>query len=340
MSEFVAAIAESELGIVRPVGGESVAVVTRLNPTEIHNDYVGNVLRRSCAIGGEACKAVCRWRDSEPALYVDNEAKQCSDANLRDAITALGMRTQDVLMVAVTGDKVGFGDELEAYKEAGALTANPEGWQELPGYNAFFARSTEVPAIGSRLADCAHFEFEFKDSEGRTVIGFEHGTRPNMFGAGSYKFEIEGRPVSYTEYVLDRAIKHYGADPASFQIRLSSSIAAQHFVKRFPNEEQMERHVPGWFAAGFLRNTMCPDWRSGDPIDPGDEWHADARGLILSDIEQAMGNLGIPADRLACDDMLDPAGSQGEYSSYERRVQFGDTRDLYLTAHQSAFRQD
>jgi hypothetical protein len=326
-----------ELGIARSVGEESVAVITRLNPTPARTERVGNILRRSCQLGGVACKEACVLRQT--ADYPNNPDKLCADRNLTEGLQALGIEPSNVLMVAVTDNEVGFGDQLARYQEEGRLKENPEGWSELPGFNAFFARADEVPAIGSRLADCAHFEFEFKDREGQTVIGFEHGTRPNMYGPSAYAFETDGQPVSYTHHVLAKAVEHYGADSASFQIRLSSSIRAENFVKHFDSQEKMEAHIPGWFEAGFVRNVSNPDWQPGDPVVPEDEWHADARGLILHDIYGAMRALGIPENQFMCEDMLDPADTNGEFSSHEKRNEFGDTRDLYLIAHTSAFQR-
>lgn len=336
---------DAQLGIVRPVGEESVAVITRLNPTEESPNRAGNILRRSCQIGGVACKEECVLRKEAEgsngpgvAEYPANPDKLCADRNLAEALEGMGIEPRKVLMVVVTGDEVGFGDQLHDYQSAGRLQVNPEGWAELPGFNAFFARPEEVPAIGSRLADCAHFEFEFKDRDGKTVIGFEHGTRPNMAGPTAYKFEEDGRPVSYTHHVLTRAIDHYGSDPASFRIRLSSSIRPENFVKYFDSQEKMESHIPGWLEAGFVENVSRPDWQPGDPIMSEDAWHADARGLILHDINEAMEVLGIPPEQFVADDMLDPADTNGEFSSYERRSEFGDFRDLYMVAHQSALK--
>lgn len=328
---------QAGLGIVHPVGSESIAVITRLNPTESNPEHVGNVLRRTCsALGEQACQKTCALR--EAAEYVRSSKDQCADYNLKEGLEALGIDPKDVLMVGVTANEVGFGDELDSYREAGTLKDNPDGWQELPGFNAFFARAEEVPAIGSRLADCAHFEFEFKDRDGKTVIGFEHGTRPNMAGSGAYKFEVDGEPASYTHHVLDQAIRHYGADPESFQIRLSSSIRPENFIKHFDSEEKMEGHIPGWYESGFATNASNPEWKPGDLMNPEDDWYADARGMILHDIDEAMEQLGIPKEQFIAEDMLDPADTDGEYSSFQNKGTHGDYRDLYLIAHKSAYK--
>jgi hypothetical protein len=325
------------VGLYRPVGEGSVVYITRLDNLGEDVDYAGNILRQTCrAVGEAACKEMCARR-GQPE-YEANADRLCADRNLVGALEKLDIDPARVLMVGVTGDEVGFGDQLDKYREEGRLKENPEGFKELPGFNAFFARTTEAPAIGSRLADCAHLSFEFADRDGNRVIGFEHGTRPNMFGKSAYKFEIEGHQVSYTEYVLTRALEHYGADPSSVALRLSSSIRAENFVKRFNSREAMEAHLPGWYDAGFVHNTSNPAWKPGDPITKDDIWHADARGLILHDIDRALQALGISRSHFAFDNMLDPADSDGEFSSHEKRDRYGDSRDLYMIAHPAALK--
>ena len=332
------AVVESNIGLVHPVGEDSVAIVTRLNPTEEQPEYVGNILRRTCEVVGEAaCKDVCQLRGVDPQAYALNDAKKCTDRNLRQGLDELGIVPGDVLMVAVTGDNVGFGDKLSEYRREGNHAKNPEGWTELKGFNAFFARAYEAPALGSRLADCAHLSFEFEDSEGNTVIGFEHGTRTNMKGTTARGFEVEGHPASYTEHVLSEAIAYYGADPQSVKVRLSSSIKPENFAKTFVSAEKMEDHLPGWFADGLVANATNPNWQPGDPINPEDKWYCDARTLILSDIAEAMDRLGIPAENFDCEGMIDPADSEGEFSSHKKRRVYGDSRDLYMVAHREAF---
>ncbi len=318
-------------GLVFPVGARAEVFISRLSAGEQSIEYTGNILRRVCEVFGEtACQATCQLRDADLERFNINEDKECADANLRDALLELGLQPKEVLMVAVTGNKVGFADELDTYEDRGEVKKNPEGWREIPGYNAFFSRVGEVSGIGSRLADCAHLSFEFPDSRGDMVIGFEHGTRTNMNGASAHAFEIEGRKASYTEYVLTEAISHYNANPADIVIRLSASIQPQNFVKHFESEEQREGHIPGWVADGFAWNVSRPEWQEGDAYDPEDTWHADSRGLILHDIVEAMERLGIPFNNFDGTGMIDPADTAGEFSSHENRERYGDTRDLYL----------
>lgn len=321
---------------IAPVGEESLSVITKIR-SENGEYATGNILRRTCeALGAGACAQVCALRNADPQTYVSNTEKLCADGNLRDAFEGLAVSPSEVVMVAVTGDRVGFGDELENYQSEGVLKQNPEGWRELPGFNAFFARATEVPAIGRRLADCADFNFEFHDSDGNLVIGFEHGTRPNTFGEGVLKFEKDGSRMTYTELVLRSAIEHYGVDPSDIKIRLSSAIKAENFVKNFKDREAMEAHVPGWLRAGWLNNVTNPAWKPGDEVTEKDEWHADFRGIVLHDVNQAMERLDIPHTNLDDTGMIDPVESGGVHSSYEKRKEYGDYRDLYLTVLKSA----
>lgn len=324
-----------------PVYAEIEHAITNVRDGEGQLD-TGNVLRRTCEwAGAGACKAVCQlWGEYESSKDDDTayalvdgalESRDCSDLNLLSAMGRLGLQADEVLMVGVTADSIGFADSLAAYKPS----QNPYGWQELTGFNAFFARTNEVGALGRRLADCADINFEFKDHDGKTVFGFEHGTRTNMKGSSAYIFEKDGTKMSYTEYVLRNAVEHYGADAESVRIRLAAAIAAEDFIFTFADEEKLEMVLPGWQADGFARNSSNPRWVSGIQFNPGDIWTADTYGLIVRDIEEAMGRLGIPSDNLDKSDVLNASASGGIFSSYLRHRQdpknVADTRDLYLT---------
>jgi len=255
----------------------------------------GNVVRRACAIGGEACKAACLLAEAWQQFDDDTTSREqvteamndrtCADINLHLSLQGLGLRPEEVLMIGVTGNDVGFADKLDEYDK---LSDNPYGWRELPGYNAFFARQGEVEALGRRLADCGDVNFEFKDREGKPVFEFEHGTRTDMFGSNQYAFEKDGEKMSFTEYSLREAIEHYGAEPASIHIKLAAAIQGHNFVKHFDGREKMEEHIPGWYDDGFVKNISNPTWQSGDPMKLEDTWHADSRGMIIRDIKGAM----------------------------------------------------
>ena len=167
---------------------------------------VGNVLRRTCEWIQEHkrndednCKETCllkarfKERPEDTELYLDfiDRAGDCADQNLDRALDREGLLGANVLMVGVTANEVGFADKMDEYDvvekpDWNNLDNDQNGWKELPGFNAFFARKGELDALGRRLADCADINFEFKDSEGVPVIGFEHGTRTDMFGSKDY----------------------------------------------------------------------------------------------------------------------------------------------------------
>lgn len=320
----------SEL-IKNPVGENTEHAISNIRD-EQGDSEVGNVLRRTCEWAGKgACQKVCQLTvdtvtGNEMAEVFAERA--CADLNLLHAFNELHLEPKEVLMVGVTANEVGFVDSLDEYDK---LSENPHGWQELLGFNAFFAREGEVEAIGRRLADCADINFEFKDHDGNTVFGFEHGTRTDMFGSSAYAFEKDGKKMSFTEYTMRQAIEHYGADPVSIKIKLAAAIQAHNFTKNFDSYEKMEEHLPGWYEDGFVRNISNPNWQLGDPVIPEDTWEADTRGMITRDIKEAMQTLGVPEGNLDMSDVIDPGDSKGVHSSHQYAEQYGDTRDLYIT---------
>lgn len=321
MNEFVQA----------PVADNVEHAITNVRNTE-GEPGAGNILRRACRWAGEgACKQVCQLsvETTTSGEIADLLAKRaCADLNLVHAFNELGLEPKEVLMVGVTANQVGFADRLDEYD---GMIQNPHGWRELAGFNAFFAREGEVDALGRRLADCADLNFEFKDSEGNTVFGFEHGTRTDMFGSSRFAFEKDGKKVSFTEYVLREAVDHYGADPASINVKLAAAIQGHNFTKHFTSREQMEEHLPGWYEDGFVRNASNPDWQPGDPVVPEDTWEADTRGMIQRDAKEAMEALDVPAENFSMEGIIDPGDSKGVHSSHQFSDQYGDTRDLYIT---------
>lgn len=321
----------------RPFGTEARHAITAMRNTE-GELQVGNVLRRTCEYAGEgACKQVCQLRSSFEAAKENPEEqeivdqaqqnRECADLNLQHAIGELGLKPKNVLMVGVTKNEIGFADKIDEYE----IKDNPYGWYELPGFNAFFTRTEEFSALGRRLADCADLNFEFKDGEGKTVIGFEHGTRTGMFGIDQSPYEIDGEKVSFTELAIAQAIEHYGADPATINIKLAAVIKGHNFKKHFDSREKMEDHVPGWYADGFLTNVTNPEWQEDDPVVESDTWYADSRGMIIRDINRALKRFGIPEENFNMEGAIDPADTNGEHSSHEFRETFGDTRDGYFT---------
>lgn len=313
------------------VGEETAHAISVLRDDE-GAMVTGNILRRTCQIGAqEACRLTCQLAEKPMTDEVATAvaAKHCPDANLKEALDALHVPVEQVLMVGAIADKVGFADELGNYDVKRA----PGGWQELSGYDAFFTRTGELAGIGTRMADCAAINFEFTAEDGSTVFGFEHGTRKNLYGSGNFAYETpDGRKVSYTEYVIDRAIRHYGADPATIKVNLASGIQGKNYKWSFSDYEKIAHYFPGWYEDGFLVNGTNPDWKLGDPVVAGDIWHADERGMVIRDLEVAAESLGIPPTNIDRSSMLDAYENRANHSSHSANAQAGliDTADLYL----------
>jgi hypothetical protein len=325
-----------------PISDQTEAAITQMRDTE-GELQIGNVLRRTCQWAGEnVCQQECLlakdWQVHEQDTVAETEiaealnSRHCSDLNNWRALQRLGLPPKNVLMVGVTGNNIGFADALDSYE---GVRQNPFGWRELPGFNAFFARSgEELDGIGRRLADCADLNFELKDGDGKTVFGFAHGTRTNMRGRTAYEFEKDGERMSYSELVLREAVDHYGADIATFKIKLTAAISGPNFKRQFASREQMEEHMPGWYEDGFLMNATNPQWRPGDPVVETDEWWADSRDMIMRDVYQALRNVG-GMDAIqqfsTASGIIDPAQTRGKHSSHQFAGLYGETRDLYIT---------
>jgi hypothetical protein len=329
------------------VGEKAFHAITQIRD-EAGEPATGNVLRKLCEFAGaEACKGTCqlelRFGEGEPLdshaqerYSAAAEQRSCADLNVKMALEELGLPAKEVWIIAANKDDVGFADELEDYKERGKFKVNSQGWHELDGFNAFFAREGEITAFGRRMGDCPDIDFEFKDKDGNTIFGFEHATRTNMFGSSEYRFERDGRKVSYTEYVLGQALDHYGADPTSVSIKLAAAIKAENNTGwSFASIDIMEEKMPGWFEDGHLVNVTNPRWQPADGfLDKNDNWKADTRGMIISDLLDAMRKLGVPLENLSTEGIIDPNEDSHKFSSYKAFTSgkvSKNTRDLYLT---------
>ena len=127
------------------VGERTAAYVTRMRkPVELGATpslelLAGDIQQRTCKRGGAACFASgCQ----APEAY-SNTDKLCSDRNLKDIADRMGIKVEDILLTRVTGNAVGFYDELDTYE---GLKQNSVGVRELPGYNAFFAKESDARA--------------------------------------------------------------------------------------------------------------------------------------------------------------------------------------------------
>lgn len=65
--------------------------------------------------------------------------------------------------------------------------------------------------------------------------------------------------MSWAEYVLGSAIDHYGADPATVDIKLVAAIEGKDFVHTFDSEEESREMFAGWEELGFIHNTTKAD---------------------------------------------------------------------------------
>jgi hypothetical protein len=314
------------------VGNDSLAYITRMRkqvgPGEVPSNelLVGDILRRTCKLGGIACAgAGCQAPEGH-----SNIDKLCSDLNLKDVVERLGVKTVDLLMVGVTADKVGFYDQLESYGDA--LKTNSVGIRELPGYNAFFARSSEKAVIGVRLADCSFAAIEFKDSEGENVVGFVHMTRNNLQGESKLGFKIDDKPAGCFEYFMHEALEHYGGDPSTVNVHLIAAIKGENIPYTF-KDKGPEDLFPGWFDQGLLPNRTKPDWKPGDPIDPNDNWEPQYREMARWQIMRS----GITPDQLSEEGIIDAADLELGHASNHAGA-FGtmpDARDAYLVMPRS-----
>jgi hypothetical protein len=281
----------------------------------------GNVLRRLCALGGAACAPECQLSQGKVAY----EQKLCADGNLGNLLETVKLKPEDVLMVGVTKDNVGFYDQLSSYKSD--MSVNSLGVRELPGFNAFFAKNSEHIALGARLADCGFAAIEMTADDGALVRGFVHLTRPNLQGEAALKFEIDGKPAGCFEYFLHEALKHYGADKSSVKVRLTAAIKAENFIHHFGSKTP-EDLFPGWYEQGMLQNISNPNWISGDEIDPDEAWAPLYREMLMWQMLRS----GIDVSQINTEEIIDPADLELGHASNHAGAHgtMPDARDLYI----------
>lgn len=317
------------------VGERTLAYITRMREPAAPGEepkrelLVGDILRRTCALGGTACAGNgCQ----APEGY-DNINKLCPDLNLKEITERLKVKPEDLLMVGVTADGVGFYDQLESYGDK--VKTNSVGIRELPGYNAFFAKASEKVVLGARLADCGFAAIEFKDRDGEIVQGFVHLTRPNLQGETKLGFEVDGKPAGCFEYFMHEALKHYGGDIDSVRVHLIAAIKAKNFRHTFNNNKENgpEDLFPGWYDQGLLVNISNPNWKPGDPINPDDIWEPQYREMVRYQIMRS----GIKPEQLSEENMIDPADLELGHASNHAGAhgKMPDARDAYLVMPRS-----
>jgi hypothetical protein len=314
------------------VGEDTLAYITRMRDPAEAGDVpkrellVGDILRRTCALGGAACaKSGCQ----APEGFSNND-KLCSDLNLKDVTERLNIKAEDLLMIGVTADGVGFYDQLDNYSDS--VKTNSVGIRELPGYNAFFAKASEEVVLGARLADCGFAAVEFKDRDGEDVAGFVHLTRPNLQGESKLGFEVDGEPAGCFEYFMDEALKHYGGERNSVKVHLIAAIKAENFQHTF-KDKSPEDLFPGWIDQGLLKNSSNPDWQPGDPVNADDVWEPQYREMVRYQIMRS----GIKPEQLSEEGMIDPADLELGHASNHAGAhgKMPDARDAYLVMPRS-----
>ena len=319
---FIAKALAADIGEVFPLGSEAVAVIGRLKPDAGHQNFAGNMQSELCWHEGRNCQDICRSSVLELGDYTE---KYCARRNLLEALHALGIDLKRFLLVRVSANQVGFADTLQPERSI-------FGYHGATGFNAFFARTSEWPALGALLADCACLVISLQDDQGAAVTGILHGTRINLRGPSQYVFAgPDGMKVSWVHHALLRGLQHYHAEPASVRLRLIATIRPEHYGYNFENREAMDKLFPGLYAAGYIHKIAgMPDWQ--DKHVPEQSWRIDVRHCIQDNITEAMDALRIPRGNFTAVGQIDPADENGGYSSHHRAVRLGlpDTRDLYI----------
>lgn len=243
---------------------------------------VGNVLRRLCARYGDQCRETCQ---REPSSDMINPDKSCADLNLKKLVDSLGIKPKNLLMVGATADNVGFCDQIESYGDK--VKTNSVNVRELPGYNAFFARTSENIVLGARFADCSYIAINFQDETGEAVYGFVHLTRTNMQGESAFTHQIGGKKVGSFEYFLDGALSHYGGKTETVQARLIAGIDDDGSVYHFKDGEALKECFPGWWEQKCITNASNPDCSPGQQFNPQDIWRPKYRSMVRWLVERS-----------------------------------------------------
>lgn len=337
----VEALQETGLFDAKSVGPNTISAISIMGKLE---GLAGNVLRRLCRVGGEACAQSCALRQGVIDMAEANIDAKCADYNLVKVISKLGTKPENVFMVGVTADGVGFADEIPAQPEKYPYKINENtGVKELAGFNAFFAKASdsiegdEVVALGRRLADCGDINLEFVDHGGQRVMGFMHMTKPNLQGEGAQQYDYQGKKVGSFEYFLRTAMDHYGANINSVNIRVAAAIKPEHYVWSFDNEEDMDaKGFIGWKdtldeeSKPLLKNQSNPNWQPGQSFDASDKWFADFPAMLRWQIAQ-VGEL--TSEQVNWQDAIDPGDSESQHASNNRAKTDPDAngRDAYFT---------
>jgi hypothetical protein len=356
----VGVINEGGLFDAKPVGHDTLSAISIMGQ---HEALAGNILRRLCKLGGEACAQTCAIHQGLAERSEHNLDKKCADANLSEVVAKLGLRPENVLMVGVTGkreeNRIGFADEVDANIEKYKFSISPvTDIKELPGFNSFFAAEddsvagNEIYALGRRLADCGDINIEYTNKEGRKIMGFMHMTRTNLEGEGHHQNRRPGVPFDEPSYrfFMQSAFDHYGLpDEQGIDVRISAAIKQEHFEYKFDTQQKMDELFPGWennetvFTPykQFIKNSTDPTWKYGDDFEPTDKFQVDFRGMLEWQIRRfdpvvdqtRVNGKPLRGQEIDWEGVIDPGDSSSSHASNARgkKDQDKDGRDAYLT---------
>ncbi len=291
------------------IGDATTVAVSRMRMPGLgatRQRLAGSVSRGTCAraMGTKDC---AKFGCQAPQHY-DNDAKDCSNRNMRAVFDELGLQARQMLVVGTRSDSVGYYDRCYPSRRAGGF------WETDRDYAAFFARQSDGIAIATHMADCGFVAVEFAG-----VFGFMHLTRLNM-------------SLPAARHFLHHALGHYGARLEEVKLRLISGITGPNFPQHFADEPgcRPDDRFPGWFAKGLLRNRTRPDWLPVDPVDPADVWEVDNREMM----RRMLLDTGIDESQLVLEEVIDPGDlAQGHAShSWGARGVIDPGRDAYVIA--------
>jgi len=347
---------QSDLLEIRTVGPNTISAISIMGENEV---LAGNVLRRLCKLGDHVartemdprpddkknpCEAGCIIHRQIIERAQKNWEQRCADENLVQVIFELGTKPENVFMVSVTADSVGFADEVDQKPDEYPYKVNAAtNIKELPGFNAFFVREgdringDEVVALGRRLADCGDINLEFADKDGKKVMGFMHMTKGNLHGEGHLQFVHDGARVGSFEYFLRTGLDHYGADISSVNIRVAAAIKPEHYDYTFRDEEHIQKEFPGWLTMldeqgrSLLINTARPKWHMGEQFDPDDGWKVNFQAMLRWQITKVQD---LKSQQVNWEGFIDAGDEDSQHASNHRGYSnpIWNGRDAYFTA--------
>jgi len=308
----------------------------------------GNILDNKCVefqrlkqLGSSPCQD-CVFFDPSASLTIPYSEQLCAHRNLLGVLEKHDVLAANTVMVSFGGaGEIGMYDKE---KSAGNVTEHPFGWEMIKGYNAFFALTEEVEAIGGRAADCSVVRANFKLPNGKRGLGLIHLTRDNLQGDGALTYGPNGG-MSYLTDALLQAAHHYGVELSDFELTQMAKIDKldYRFAPIYDKEsgellktaeQVMDERFAGWFDMGMLHNLSNPTWKRGDPIDPKDEWRADYQEMT----EHVILASGVPSDQIDVSEAINPGDVSSGHASNAaandpnrpKELRRPDSRDLYM----------